>query len=127
MFGLSFDKIALIAVLAAILISPAKLPSYASKLAKLVRDLRRFGASAQDRLREELGPEFDDVDWKKLDPRQYDPRQIVREALLGENDETRITWADDSVEIVTPALPPAPTTPAVSGAAESGARETENR
>jgi sec-independent protein translocase protein TatB len=28
-----------------------------------------------------LGPEFDEVDWKKLDPRQYDPRRIVRDAL----------------------------------------------
>ena len=29
-----------------------------------------------------MGPEFDEVDWTKLDPRQYDPRRIVREALL---------------------------------------------
>jgi sec-independent protein translocase protein TatB len=28
-----------------------------------------------------LGPDFDDMDWKKLDPRQYDPRRIIREAL----------------------------------------------
>ena len=33
-------------------------------------------------MKEEMGPEFDDVDWKKLDPRQYDPRRIIREALL---------------------------------------------
>jgi sec-independent protein translocase protein TatB len=33
-------------------------------------------------MREEMGPEFDEVDWKKLDPRQYDPRRIIREALL---------------------------------------------
>ncbi len=32
-------------------------------------------------MREELGPDFDDMDWKKLDPRQYDPRRIIREAL----------------------------------------------
>src|SRR5512142_1298106 len=36
---------------------------------------------AQEKVREELGPDFDDVDWRKLDPRQYDPRRIVREAL----------------------------------------------
>jgi sec-independent protein translocase protein TatB len=28
-----------------------------------------------------MGPDFDEVDWKKLDPRQYDPRRIIREAL----------------------------------------------
>ena len=32
-------------------------------------------------MRDEMGPDFDDVDWKKLDPRQYDPRRIIREAL----------------------------------------------
>ena len=36
---------------------------------------------AKDRMRDEMGPDFDDVDWKKLDPRQYDPRRIIREAL----------------------------------------------
>ena len=38
--------------------------------------------SAQERVREEMGPEFEDLDWKQLDPRQYDPRRIIREALL---------------------------------------------
>jgi sec-independent protein translocase protein TatB len=28
-----------------------------------------------------MGPEFSDVDWRAYDPRQYDPRRIVREAL----------------------------------------------
>ena len=28
-----------------------------------------------------MGPEFDDIDWRKFDPRQYDPRRIVRDAL----------------------------------------------
>ena len=39
---------------------------------------------AKERMREEMGPEFDEVDWKKLDPRQYDPRRIIREALIDE-------------------------------------------
>ena len=40
-----------------------------------------MATGAKDRMREEMGPDFDDVDWKKLDPRQYDPRRIIREAL----------------------------------------------
>ena len=39
---------------------------------------------AKERMREEMGPDFDEVDWKKLDPRQYDPRRIIREALVDE-------------------------------------------
>ena len=39
---------------------------------------------AKGQLQEELGDGFEDLDWKKLDPRQYDPRRIIREALAEE-------------------------------------------
>jgi len=88
-FGLTFDKLLVIGVIAVFLLGPERLPHYASQLAKLVRNLRTMANGAKDRLRDEMGPEFDDVDWKKLDPRQYDPRRIIREALLDdEPDET---------------------------------------
>jgi sec-independent protein translocase protein TatB len=83
-FGLSFEKVVVIVIIAAFLIGPQKLPQYAAKLAGLVRSVRRMADSAQERVREEMGPEFDDLDWRKLDPRQYDPRRIIREALLDE-------------------------------------------
>ena len=81
-FGLTFDKLIIIAVIAVFLVGPQRLPYYASQLARLVKTVRGFASGAKDRLREEMGPDFDDVDWKKLDPRQYDPRRIIREALL---------------------------------------------
>ncbi|CAN5179178.1 Sec-independent protein translocase protein TatB [soil metagenome] len=83
-FGLTFDKLLIIAVIAVFLIGPDRLPGYAAQLARLVRTLRGFADGAKDRMREEMGPEFDEVDWKKLDPRQYDPRRIIREALIDE-------------------------------------------
>ena len=76
------DKLIIIAVIAVFLIGPDRLPGYAAQLARLVRSLRTMADGAKDRMREEMGPEFDEVDWKKLDPRQYDPRRIIREALL---------------------------------------------
>jgi sec-independent protein translocase protein TatB len=45
--------------------------------------------SARGQLREQMGPEFDDIDWQQFDPRQYDPRRIVREALLDDDDAGR--------------------------------------
>ena len=81
-FGLTFDKLLIIALIAVFLIGPDRLPSYAAQLARLVKTLRGFANGAKDRMREEMGPEFDEVDWRKLDPRQYDPRRIIREALL---------------------------------------------
>ena len=81
-FGLTFDKLIIIAVVAVFLIGPDRLPGYAAQLARVVKSLRAVADGAKDRMREEMGPEFDEVDWKKLDPRQYDPRRIIREALL---------------------------------------------
>ncbi|HAM27712.1 MAG TPA: Sec-independent protein translocase TatB [Microbacteriaceae bacterium] len=82
MFGLTFDKLLVIGVIAVFVLGPERLPHYAAQLARLVRNLRQMADGAKDRLRDEMGPEFDDVDWKKLDPRQYDPRRIIREALI---------------------------------------------
>ena len=83
-FGLTFDKLLIILVIAVFLIGPDRLPGYAAQLARLVKSLRGFADGARDRMREEMGPEFDEVDWRKLDPRQYDPRRIIREALIDE-------------------------------------------
>ena len=80
-FGLTFEKLLLIGLIAVFLIGPDRLPLYSAKLARLIRSMRDMASGAKDRLREEMGPDFDEVEWKKLDPRQYDPRRIVREAL----------------------------------------------
>ena len=80
-FGLTFDKLLIIAVIAVFLIGPDRLPGYAAQLGRLARSLRDMANGAKDRMREEMGPEFDEVDWTTLDPRKYDPRRIIREAL----------------------------------------------
>ena len=81
-FGLTFDKLLIIGIIAVFLLGPERLPYYASQLARLVKSLRTMADGAKERMREEMGPDFDDIDWKKLDPRQYDPRRIIREALI---------------------------------------------
>ena len=81
MFGLTFDKLLIVGFIAAMLIGPSRLPAAAAWLRQFTRRLAAFATGAQQRLRDEVGDEFDDIDWKKLDPRQYDPRQIIREAL----------------------------------------------
>jgi len=69
-------------VLAVFLLGPERLPQYAAGLARLVKGIRNMATGAKERMREEMGDEFDDVDWRTLDPRQYDPRRIIRDALL---------------------------------------------
>ncbi len=81
-FGLTFEKLILIGVLAALVIGPERLPKYAEGLAHIVARARDWMKGAGTRVREEMGEDFDDVDWRRMDPRQYDPRRIIREALL---------------------------------------------
>lgn len=81
-FGLTIEKLLLIGLIAAMLIGPERLPRYAESLARLATRARDMLQGARTRVRDEMGPEFDEVDWRKLDPRQYDPRRIIREALL---------------------------------------------
>jgi sec-independent protein translocase protein TatB len=81
-FGLTFEKLLLIGVLAVLIVGPDRLPAAAASFARFIRSLRSYADGAKTRMRDELGPEYDDIDWKKLDPRQYDPRRIIREALL---------------------------------------------
>lgn len=88
MFGISGGEAIIILVVALVVIGPERLPEYAEKLKDLIRSLKRYATGAKDELKETLGPEFSGVDWRKLDPRQYDPRVIVREALM-EEDEPR--------------------------------------
>jgi sec-independent protein translocase protein TatB len=89
-FGLTFDKLLIIGVIAVFLLGPERLPYYASQLARLVKSLRTMADGAKERMREEMGPDFDEIDWKKLDPRQYDPRRIIREALI-DDEEPAVT------------------------------------
>lgn len=81
MFDINGAEFVVLAVIVLIVIGPERLPQYAAQLGRMVRELRKFAVGAREQVRAELGPEFDDVDWAKLDPRQYDPRRIVREAL----------------------------------------------
>ncbi len=77
-----------IVLLAVILVGPERLPEYARALRSAVHKGRALLRDGQDAIKEELGT---DVDWNQLDPRNYDPRRIVREALFDEEDTTTAT------------------------------------
>lgn len=84
--GLTFDKLLVILVIALIVLGPERLPYYAQKLGELVKGMKRMADGAKERVKDEMGPEFDDIDWAQLDPRQYDPRRIIRDALREEGE-----------------------------------------
>ena len=84
MFGINGTEMIILIVLALIVVGPSRMPEYAKKLGEFVKTFRRKALDARRAVREDFGDEFD-LDWQKLDPRQYDPRRIVREALAEED------------------------------------------
>jgi sec-independent protein translocase protein TatB len=84
-FGINGGELLVLLVVAAFVIGPERLPGYAEQLGQWVRQGRQLVRDAKARVDEELGDEVGDVDWAALDPRKYDPRRIVRDALLDDD------------------------------------------
>ena len=81
MFDINGWELLLLGLLAVIVLGPERLPEYAAKFGRFVRQARAMADRAKEQLKDEMGPEFSDIDWRAYDPRQYDPRKIVRDAL----------------------------------------------
>ena len=89
MFGISGSEFLVIILVAVVVVGPQRLPEYTRKLTQMVRQLRVFLDNARSQIAEEVGPEMADLDLSSLDPRQYDPRKIVRDALGEDIDAIR--------------------------------------
>ena len=88
-FGISGSEFLVIVLVAVVVVGPQRLPEYTRKLTQMVRQLRVFLDNARSQIAEEVGPEMADLDLSSLDPRQYDPRKIVRDALGEDIDAIR--------------------------------------
>ena len=101
MFGLTGEKLLILGLIAVFVIGPKRLPHYAQQLAKFAKQLKAMIEGAKDQLNNEIGEE---VDWKKLDPRQYDPRRIIREALTEDLDfKPEVQEVKETVSLATAA------------------------
>jgi len=77
MFGVGLPELAVIAFVAVLVFGPDKLPEFARQAGRMARKAREFANDARDELREELGPEFADLDFKDLDPRTIVRKHII--------------------------------------------------
>ena len=66
-----------LAIIAMIVLGPEKLPRYAAEAARVLRRVRQVADDARADVRRELGPEFDGVSLRDLNP-----RSMVRKHLL---------------------------------------------
>jgi len=78
MFGINTGEFAILVLVAIFVIGPERLPAYSRQLREWVLRARQMWQQGKEQIQAEVG---NDIDWKSLDPRQYDPRRIVRDAL----------------------------------------------
>ncbi|HIT74582.1 MAG TPA: twin-arginine translocase subunit TatB [Candidatus Avipropionibacterium avicola] len=72
-------EILVLAVIAIIVFGPERLPELARKAAHVLHYVRNLANQAQDQLKEELGPEFSNVDFKDLNPKQFIKKHLLDE------------------------------------------------
>lgn len=95
-FGINGAEFLVLGILAVVILGPDKLPEYTRKLAEFIKGIRNYASTAKERFQEEMGDEVKDVDWRKLDPRQYDPRKIIRDALFEDDAPANATTSTNT-------------------------------
>lgn len=101
MFQVGPLELLVLVLVAIVVVGPDKLPGFAKEAANMIRTLREIATGARQQLREELGPEFADLDLRNLNPRtavqravfgddvdlgRLNPRNALRDAIFGDED-----------------------------------------
>ncbi len=87
MFGVGLPEMAVIAMIAVFVFGPDRLPDLARQAGRFAKQASKLARSARDELRDELGPEFADLELRDLDPRTIVRKHIVE--AMNEPDEPR--------------------------------------
>jgi len=88
-FGVGVPEIAVLLVVAVIVFGPDRLPDMARQAARMIHTLRGFARNAQNELRDELGPEYADLQLRDLDPRVAVRKQIMEAMAEIEEEDQR--------------------------------------
>jgi sec-independent protein translocase protein TatB len=123
MFNIGPLELMVLAVVGLIVLGPDRLPGLAKDAARMIRTLRDLATGARTQLRDELGPEFADVDLRNLNPRtaisrailgddaetlrNFNPREAAQRTIFGD-DEAESAADDDipAVDLHKPAITP---------------------
>lgn len=87
--GINGGEFIVLILIALLVLGPERLPEYTRKFTDWLRTMKTMAEGAKEQFKEETGRDFDEIEWRKYDPRQYDPRRMIREALREPVDSTR--------------------------------------
>jgi|SRR5690606_4901387 len=76
-FDIGPTELLALLVVAVIIFGPERLPQFARKAAHLVRYVRTMAGNAQNQLKKELGPGFEDVDFRDLNPKAFIKKHLL--------------------------------------------------
>lgn len=114
MFNIGPMELIVLGLVGLIVLGPDRLPGLARDAARMLRTLRELATGARTQLRDELGPEFADVDLRNLNP-----RTALQKAILGDDVDMRklnprtaftdmVLGGDEPAAAPAPAPAPAP-------------------
>jgi sec-independent protein translocase protein TatB len=108
-------ELIVLAVVGLIILGPDRLPDLAKDAARMIRTLRDLATGARTQLRDELGPEFADVDLRNLNPRtaitrailgddadklqNFNPRTAIQRGIFGDETEAEVVVETEDVVI----------------------------
>ncbi|MDT4934328.1 MAG: sec-independent protein translocase protein TatB [Pseudonocardiales bacterium] len=123
MFNVGPMELMVLALVGLVVLGPDRLPGLAKDAARMIRTLRDMATGARTQLREELGPEFADVDLRNLNPRtaisrvilgddadklrDFNPRTAMENMIMGDEPAADTVSLEKSSAEGKP-LPPAP-------------------
>lgn len=103
MFNIGPMELLVLALVGMIVLGPERLPGLVRDATRMLRQLRDMATGARNQLKNELGPEFADVDLQALrDLRALNPRTAITRALLEDDEPPAAAAAAE------PETPPAP-------------------
>jgi sec-independent protein translocase protein TatB len=76
-FGIGLPELAVIALVAVFVFGPDRVPELAAQAGRFLRQLKKMANNARDELRDELGPEYADLQLRDLDPRTIVRKHII--------------------------------------------------
>ena len=79
LLDINAPEFVLLLVLAIILFGPERLPDLFRKVARVVQYLRTVAGTAQQQLSKELGPGFEDLDLRDLNPKSFIQKHLLDE------------------------------------------------
>ncbi|MDT4937156.1 MAG: sec-independent protein translocase protein TatB [Pseudonocardiales bacterium] len=117
MFNIGPMELGVLALVGLIVLGPDRLPELARDAARMIRALRDMATGARAQLRDELGPEFADLDLRSLHPRaaiqrvvlgdeidlsKLDPRTAVQRAIFGTDESADAAGGASGVSLQKP-------------------------